>query len=532
MPSFSYDFPYTTKKLPVFASNVVASSQHLAATAGLRMLAKGGNAVDAAIASAIAITIVEPTMNGIGADAFCILWDGEKLVGLNASGHSPALMTADQYKGQDKMPSTGWGSVSVPGAVSLWMTLHARYGKLPFADLFGPAIKYAHDGFRVSYMVARQWDRAVDRLRGQQDWVRDFMPSGRTPKAGEVWKFPDQAKTLTKIAESKGEAFYRGELAEAMDSHARATGGTLRRNDLAEHQADWVDPIGLTYRGTTLHEIPPSGQGIAALMALGILENFDIAGHDCDGAEVAHLRIEAMKLAFADIWRYVADPRFMDVTPKQMLDKGYLKSRAKLIDPRKAQDFGPGTPKDGGTIYLGAADESGMMVSLIQSNYTGFGSGIVVPGTGIALQNRASGFVTTKGHPNEVGPKKRPFHTIIPAFVTKDGKPVATFGLMGGAMQPQGHMQVFSRIVDYGQNPQAAIDGPRWRVHELDKTVWLEEHMPADTANGLEARGHKLTKTKWPSFDFGSSQIIWKFPEGGPYLGASESRRDGAAVGF
>jgi gamma-glutamyltranspeptidase / glutathione hydrolase len=532
VPSFTYDFPYAARKLPVFASNVVASSQHLAATAGLRMLARGGNAVDAAIASAIAITVVEPTMNGIGADAFCILWDGTRLVGLNASGHSPALMTPDQYEGQAGMPSTGWGSVTVPGAVSLWMTLHGRYGKLPFADLFEPAIKYAHDGFRVSYMVARQWARAVDRLRGQQDWVRDFMPNGRTPQQGEVWKFPDQAKTLAKIAESGGEAFYRGELAEAMDSHARATGGALRRNDLADHRADWVDPIGITYRGTTLHEIPPSGQGIAACMALGILENFDIAGHDCDSAEVAHLRIEAMKLAFADIWRYVADPRFMDVTPAQMLDKHYLKNRAKLIDPKKAKDFGPGTPRDGGTIYLGTADESGMMVSLIQSNYTGFGSGIVVPGTGIALQNRATGFVTTKGHPNEVGPKKRPFHTIIPAFITKDGRPVATFGLMGGAMQPQGHMQVFSRIVDYGQNPQAAIDGPRWRVHELDKTVWVEEHMPADTLGGLEARGHKLTRTKWPSFDFGSSQIIWRFPEGGPYLGASESRRDGAAVGF
>jgi gamma-glutamyltranspeptidase/glutathione hydrolase len=532
VPSFTYDFPYASRKLPIFAENVVASSQHLAATAGLRMLAKGGNAVDAAIASAIAITIVEPTMNGIGADAFCILWDGTKLVGLNASGHSPALMTPDQYKGMEKMPSTGWGTVSVPGAVSLWATLHARYGKLPFADLFEPAIKYARDGYRVSYMVARQWDRAVDRLRGQQDWVRDFMPSGRTPKAGEVWKFPAQARTLTKIAESKGESFYRGELADAMDSHARATGGALRRNDLESHQADWVDPIGLTYRGTTLHEIPPSGQGIAACMALGILENFDLNGHDCDGPEVAHLRIESMKLAFADIWRYVADPRHMDVTPAQMLDKHYLKGRAKLIDPRRAQEFGPGIPKNGSTIYLGTADAAGMMVSLIQSNYTGFGSGIVVPGTGIALQNRASGFVTTKGHPNEVGPKKRPFHTIIPAFITKDGKPVATFGLMGGAMQPQGHMQVFSRIVDYGQNPQAAIDGPRWRVHELDKTVWVEEQMPSDTANGLEAKGHKVTRTKWPSFDFGSSQIIWRYAEGGAYLGASESRRDGAAVGF
>ncbi|HEX7199498.1 MAG TPA: gamma-glutamyltransferase family protein, partial [Dongiaceae bacterium] len=394
------------------------------------------------------------------------------------------------------------------------------------------AIKYASDGYRVSYMVSRQWDRAIDRLKGQESWVKAFLPGGRAPKAGELWKFPDQAKTLARIAESKGEAFYTGELAGAIDSHARATGGTLRLNDLAQHRADWVDPIGLTYRGTTLHEIPPNGQGIAACMALGILENFDLAGHDCDGPEVSHLRIEAMKLAFADIWRYVADPRFMEVTPRQMLDKAYLKSRARLIDAKKAQDFGPGMPKDGGTIYLGTADASGMMVSLIQSNYTGFGSGIVVPGTGIALQNRASGFVTTKGHPNEVGPNKRPFHTIIPSFITKDGKPIATFGLMGGAMQPQGHMQVFSRIVDYGQNPQAAIDGPRWRVHELDKTVWVEDHFPADTANGLESRGHKLTRTGWPSFAFGSSQIIWRFPEGGPYFAASESRRDGAAVGF
>ena len=531
MPSFSYDFPYASKKLPVFAANVVASSQPLAAQAGLRMMAKGGNAVDAAIASAIAITVVEPTINGIGADAFCILWDGSKLVGLNASGHSPALMTPDQYKGQDKMPSTGWGSVTVPGAVSLWVELHERYGKLPFADLFEPAIKYASDGFRVSYMVARQWARAVDRLRGQQDWVRDFMPRGRTPQAGEVWKFPDRPgrsprsprprRGLLSRRARRGDGQPRpGDRRRAAPQRPRRASGGLGRSDrphLSRHDAA---------------RDPAVGQGIAACMALGILENFDLAGHDCDGPEVAHLRIEAMKLAFADIWRYVSDPRFMEVTPAQMLDKHYLKSRAKLIDPKQAKDFGPGTPREGGTIYLGTADASGMMVSLIQSNYTGFGSGIVVPGTGIALQNRASGFVTTAGHANQVGPKKRPFHTIIPAFITKDGRPVATFGLMGGAMQPQGHMQVFSRIVDYGQNPQAAIDGPRWRVHELDKTVWTEEHMPAATLEGLEARGHKLTRTKWPSFDFGSSQIIWRFPEGGPYLGASESRRDGAAVGF
>ncbi len=533
MPAFNYEFPYPSTRLPIFAGNVVASSQHLAATAGLRMLAKGGNAVDAAIATAIAITVVEPTMNGIGADAFCILWDGQKLVGLNASGLSPALMTPDRYAGRDKMPDTGWDSVTVPGAVSLWIELHKRYGKLPFADLFEPGIKLAHDGFRVSTMVARQWHRAIPRLQDQPSWRAAFIPNGRAPQPGELWKFPDQATTLRKIAESGGDAFYRGELADKMEKYAIETGGALRRADLDAHRPDWVDPIGLDYRGTTLHEIPPNGQGIAACMALGILENFDVARLAPDGPELAHLRIEAMKLAFADIHRYVADPRFMEVTSAQMLDKGYLKSRAKLIDPGKAQDFGPGVPKVGGTIYLGTADASGMMVSLIQSNYTGFGSGIVVPGTGIALQNRGTGFSLKPGHPNFVAPRKRPFHTIIPAFITKDGQPVATFGLMGGGMQPQGHMQVFSRIVDHGQNPQAAIDAPRWRIHETDGTVWTEPHMPQGTLSGLEAKGHKLTKTPdSPSFDFGSSQIIWRFPEGGPYLGASESRRDGAAVGF
>jgi gamma-glutamyltranspeptidase/glutathione hydrolase len=372
----------------------------------------------------------------------------------------------------------------------------------------------------------------VSELESQPGFRQAFMPRGRAPLPGEKFTFPDQAATLRKIAESRGEAFYRGELAEKIAAHAKSNGGAMTVADLAAHTLDWVEPLAQNYRGWTLHEIPPNGQGIGALVSLGILDFFDLRALPVDSADSLHLQIEAMKLAFADIYRYVADPRFMEVTPQQMLDKAYLKSRAKLIDPKKAKDFGPGTPKDGGTIYLGTADASGMMVSLIQSNYTGFGSGIVVPGTGIALQNRGTGFVTTKGHPNEVGPNKRPFHTIIPAFITKDGRPVATFGLMGGAMQPQGHMQVFSRMVDYGQNPQAAIDAPRWRVHETDGTVWTEEHMPQGTLEGLESRGHRLTRTKMPSFDFGSSQIIWRFPDGGPYLGASESRRDGAAVGF
>jgi gamma-glutamyltranspeptidase/glutathione hydrolase len=530
--SFNWNNPYAWPRKPLLAANAVATSQPLAAQAGLQMLAEGGSAVDAILATAITLSLVEPVSNGIGSDAYAIVWDGRTLHGLNASGRSPAAWTLDYFGGQKAMPVRGWDSVSVPGCVSLWVGLHAKYGKLPFADLFEPGIQYARDGFRVSYMVSRQWDRAITRLKDQPSWVAAFLPNGRAPQPGEIWKFPAQAETLAKIAASNGEAFYRGELAEAMDHYAQETGGALRKADLAAHKPDWVDPIGLTYRGTTLHEIPPSGQGIAACMALGILENFDIAGHENDGPEVAHLRIEAMKLAFADIHKYVADPRFMQVTPAQLLDKAYLKSRAKLIDPRKAQNFGPGVPKQSGTIYLGTADASGMMVSLIQSNYTGFGSGIVVPGTGIALQNRGTGFSLEPGHANFVAPNKRPFHTIIPGFITKDGRPVATFGLMGGGMQPQGHMQVFSRIVDYGQNPQAAIDGPRWRLHESDGTVWTESHMQDSTLTGLESRGHKVTRTTWPSFDFGSSQIIWRFPEGGPYLGASESRRDGAAVGF
>jgi gamma-glutamyltranspeptidase / glutathione hydrolase len=530
-PPFSFDFPYASPRLPIFARNVVASSQHLAATAGLRMLAKGGSAADAAIATAITLTIVEPTMNGIGGDAFCILWDGTKLMGINASGRAPALMTRDRFKGRDKMPGEGWDSVSVPGCVSLWVELHRRYGKLPFPDLFEPAIRHAHDGYRVSWMVAQQWARATPRLKDQPGWAAAFIPNGRAPLPGELWKFPAQAETLRKIADSKGEAFYHGELAEKMEAFALKGGGTLRVSDLAAHKADWVDPIGLAYHGTSLHEIPPNGQGIAACMALGILENFDLTGFAPDGPEVAHLRIEAMKLAFADAHRYVADPAHMEVTPAQMLDKGYLKSRARLINPKKATSFGPGVPKLGGTVYLGAADESGMMVSLIQSNYAGFGSGVVVPDTGIALQNRAAGFSLQAGHPNEVAPGKRPFHTIIPGFITKGGVPLATFGLMGGGMQPQGHMQVLSRIVDFGQNPQAAIDAPRWRVHESGE-LWLEPHMPAATADALAALGHTVVKTAWPSFDFGSSQIIWRYPDGGPYLGASESRRDGAAVGF
>ena len=355
------------------------------------------------------------------------------------------------------------------------------------------------------------------------------MPNGRAPQAGELFRFPDHAATLEKIAATKGEAFYRGELAQKLEAHSAQHGGLMKASDLAAHVSDWVEPLQMNYRGYTVHELPPNGQGIAALIALGIIENFDVASHKVDSADSLHLQIEAMKLAFADVYAYVGDPAHMKLRPQDMLDRDYLKQRAKLIDMKRAQDFGHGTPPKGGTVYLTAADASGMMVSMIQSNYMGFGSGVVVPGTGISLQNRAATFVTKPGHANQVGPKKRPFQTIIPGFVTRDGKPVMSFGVMGGSMQPQGHPQVMVRIADYGQNPQAACDGPRFRfVQGMDVNV--EGGLAPATLEELTRRGHRIVELKEGYMDFGSAQMIWKLDGG--YLAASDPRRDGQAVGF
>ena len=355
------------------------------------------------------------------------------------------------------------------------------------------------------------------------------MPKGRAPLPGESFVFPDQARTLQRIAETKGEAFYKGDLAEKIVAHARQYGGAMTLADLAAHQVDWVEPVGQHYRGYTLHEIPPNGQGIGALISLGILENIDMAGLPVDSADSLHVQIEAMKLAFADIYEYVSDPATMRVTPAQMLDGAYLKSRARLIDMKKAQEPKFGTPPTGGTVYLTAADASGMMVSYIQSNYAGFGSGIVVDGTGISMQNRGYGFVLKPGHANEVGPRKRPFQTIIPAFVTKGGEPVMSFGLMGGSMQAQGHSQVMVRFADYGQNPQAAADAPRWRIDDGLK-FGIEQGVSAEVIADLRRRGHDITEADRWSTDFGRAQLIYKMDDG--YLAASERRTDGQAVGF
>jgi gamma-glutamyltranspeptidase/glutathione hydrolase len=535
---FNWSAGYASQRLPVFARNVVATSHPLAAQAGLRMLLRGGNAVDAAIATAAVMTIVEPCSNGLGSDAFCIVWDGKQLQGLNASGCAPAGWTPEYFAGKygpgaATPPKRGWDSVTVPGAVAGWVALHGRYGRLPFAELLAPAIEIAERGYAVPVIVQHKWRNAASlpEITTQPGFAEAFLPHGRAPEVGERFALPDAARTLRLIALTTGEAFYCGEIAAAAEAHARAHGGQMRAEDFAHYQPEWVTPIARNYRGHTLHEIPPNGQGIAALIALGILDHFDLASLPVDGAASQHLQIEAMKLAFADVYRYVAEPRSMRLTPAQMLDDAYLASRAALIDPKRAQDFGPGHGPQGGTIYLTAADERGMMVSFIQSNYMGFGSGVVVPGYGLSLQNRGHGFTLDPASDNLVGPGKRPFHTIIPAFLTKDGQPVMSYGVMGGDMQPQGHVQTLVRMLDYHQNPQAACDAPRWRY--AAGTVNAEQGFDAVAAQGLRDLGHRVEPFSDSYQDYGAGQFIWRLgdPAVDGYVAASDPRRDGQAAG-
>jgi gamma-glutamyltranspeptidase/glutathione hydrolase len=539
--NFNFANPYTSTRLPVFARNVVSTSHPLAAQAGLRMLWQGGNAVDAAIAAAAAITLTEPVSCGLGSDAFCILWDGQQLHGLNASGTAPQTWTPEYFKrkyGEDAQtpPKRGIDSVTVPGAVASWVAMSERFGKLPFEDLLQPAIEIAERGYLLPVVVQQKWAAATPELRNQPGFADNFLPWGRAPNVGELFKFPAAAKGLRAIAQTKGQAFYGGEIAQAIERFSAEHGGSITARDFANYKAEWVTPIAQNYRGYTLHEIPPNGQGIAALIALGILENFDLASMAVDGVDSQHLQIEAMKLAFADVYRYVAEPSAMEVTPAQMLDPAYLKQRAKLIDMQRAQDFGAGNPVKGGTIYLSTADENGMMVSFIQSNYMGFGSGCVEPNFGISLQNRGHGF-SLNAHglnpANVVAPGKRPFHTIIPAFLSKDGQPVMSYGVMGANMQPQGHMQTLVRMLDYGQNPQAACDAPRWR-YNAGLEINVEASLNHETAQGLQTRGHQVGVINDSYQDFGAGQFIWRAgdPKVEGYVVASDARRDGLAAGF
>jgi gamma-glutamyltranspeptidase / glutathione hydrolase len=528
--------PYPTVRSPLMARNVVATSQPLGAQAGLRLLMQGGNAVDAAIATAAAMTVVEPVSNGLGSDGFAIVWDGRQLHGLNASGVAPATWNPEYFRRRHgaQMPMRGWDSVTTPGAVAGWVALSARFGKLPFADLMQPAIELAERGYGVGVVTADKWARAVPLLHEQPGFAATFMPRGRAPLPGERFVLAGAGATLRRIAATKGEAFYRGEIAERLVAHAAAHGGSMTLADLAGYAPSWVTPIEKRFAGHTVHEIPPNGQGIAALIALGMLDQFDLGRFGADSLDAQHLQIEAMKLAFADTYRWVADARSMtQVRPADLLDDGYLAERARLIDPRRAQDFAHGTPPAGGTIYLSAADEGGMMVSLIQSNYMGFGSGIVVPGTGVSLQNRGHGFTLDEAHPNVVAPGKQPFHTIIPAFLTKDGAPVMSFGVMGGNMQPQGHVQTLVRLLVHGQQPQAACDAPRWKV-ATGLAIDCEHTMAPALVQGLRERGHRIVPVPDSYMDYGSGQFIARLSaelEDG-YVAASDSRREGQAAGF
>lgn len=523
-------YKYPSRRSVMYGTKgMVCSSQPLAAQAGLDMIKKGGNAVDAAIATAIALTVLEPTSNGLGSDAFAQVWIDGKLYGINGSGYAPELLTPDCAALKDKtaIPERGWESVTVPGAVSAWAELHKRFGKLPFAELFAPAIEYAENGYPVSPVISRLWHEGLGVFAPYKDnaafkgWFDTFTENGETPAAGTVAKLPKQARTLRLIADSYGEAFYRGEIADKIDEFSRSTGGYIRKSDLAAYRAEWVEPISIDYRGYRVWELPPNGHGIVALMALNILKGFEHGSKDC--AENLHHEIEAMKLAYADGRKYVADPRYMKAQVKELLSDEYTAKRRALIGEQAIMPE-PGNPFCGGTVYLCTADGDGNMVSYIQSNFQGFGSGIVVPGYGIAFNDRASGFTLDPQHDDYLVPLKKPYHTIIPGFLTKDGKAVGPFGVMGGYMQPQGHLQVIHNVIDFGMNPQEALDCPRWQWIE-GKKVMVEAGVGEELINALRARGHELIVTD-DFIDFGRGQMIWRNDDG-VLVGATEPRADG-----
>lgn len=542
---FDWQFPHPSRRAPVIAGNVVATSQPLAAQAGLQIMARGGNAVDAAIATAIALAVTEPCSNGIGSDLFAQVWDGTRLHGLNASGRAPAAWNPARFAGMKKMPMTGWDAVTVPGAVSGWVALSKRFGRLPFADLFEPAIRYARDGYPVAPGTSRKWKKRGPILSAVPGFAEGFMRLGHAPEAGERFSFPEQARTLELIAASHGSEFYEGGLAGAMCAHAKAHGGAMTVADLASHAADWVEPLAVEYCGHTLHELPPNGQGLVALMALGILQRRDFGSVAPASPDYYHLMIEALKLAFADVHRHVADPASMKIDPASLLEDSHLAECAASIDMKRAGDYGRDRPRPGGTVYLCTADSEGRMVSLIQSNFKDFGSGVVVPGTGISLHSRGLGFSLEPGHPNLVAGGKRPFHTIIPGFVTRAGQPLMALGIVGAEMQPQGHVQILARVINGLENPQSALDAPRFRfLGGLD--VAFEEGIPGEVRTELAARGHRVVDSGGPAgtekltreqdvvasarSNFGGAQIIYRLPDA--YVAASDPRKDGQAVGY
>ncbi|MCY0878916.1 MAG: gamma-glutamyltransferase family protein [Firmicutes bacterium] len=511
---------------------MVATAHPLAAQAGLLILQKGGNAVDAAIAAAAMLTVVEPTSNGIGGDAFALVWSQGQLYGLNASGPAPHGLTPAwvRSRGHHSMPAYGWETVTVPGVPAAWASLAARFGRLSLAETLTPAIEVAERGHPVAPTVAYFWRRAFDRysqvLTAPEfaEWFRVFAPGGHPPEAGALWRAPDHARTLAEIARTNAESFYAGPLADALVAFSRETGGVITAEDLGTYQPEWVAPLSVSFHGYDVWELPPNGQGVVALMALKMLDGLVPVNDE----ERVHFQIEALKLAFEDGWAYVTDPRCMPIRWETLLDDAYLAHRRALI-ARTARPDIAGHSSLGGTVYLAAADGEGTMVSYIQSNYAGFGSGLVVPGTGIALQNRGQLFCLDDHHPNRLEPGKRPYHTIIPGFLTYQGYPVGPFGVMGGFMQPQGHVQLLSYLLERGLNPQAALDAPRFYWDPRGR-VFCEPGFPEGIVAGLRQRGHDVQVTEDVGL-FGRGQLIWRLPSGA-LLGATEPRADGCVAAW
>jgi gamma-glutamyltranspeptidase/glutathione hydrolase len=538
-----------TRSEVIATQGMAATSHPLATQVALDVMKRGGTAVDAAIAANATIGLMEPTGSGVGGDLFAIVWDvkSRKLHGLNASGRSPAALSLAELRaelrklGVTTIPRTGPLPVSVPGAVDGWFELHARFGKLPMKELLQPAIAYARDGFPVTEIIAEGWAANARVLSKYPNFAATYMPGGRAPAKGEIFRNPQLADTLRAIAEGGRDAFYKGEIAQRIDRYMRANGGYLRAADLAAHTSEWVEPVSTSYRGYDVWELPPNTQGVAVLQMLNILEGYDLRAMGFGSAEYLHLLIEAKKLAFEDRARHYADPAFAKIPLRTLLSKEYGTKRRALIGSKAALEYPVGNPAvdQGDTIYLTVADAAGNMVSLIQSNYRGMGSGMTPDGCGFSLQDRGEMFSLEDGHPNVYAPAKRPFHTIIPAFVTRDGKPWLSFGVMGGAMQPQGHVQVLVNLIDFGMNLQEAGDAPRARHDGSSEPtgqqmrdggrVILEQGYSPEVVKSLEARGHRVKVEN--DGDFGGYQAILR-NEHGVYFGASESRKDGAAQGY
>lgn len=535
---------FATRSEVIAKHGMVATSQPLATQAAIDILKKGGSAIDAAIAANAMLGLVEPTGCGVGGDLFAIVWDAktQKLHGLNASGRSPKSLTLDYFKKQGitHIPTYGPLPVSVPGCVDGWFELHKKFGKLAMSEILAPAIAYAREGFPVTELIAYYMQASSNRISQYENFKETFMPNGRTPRKGEVFKNPYLADTYEKIATLGRDEFYKGSIAQAIDSYMKRNGGFLSYEDMAAHHSEWVEPVSTSYRGYDVWELPPNGQGIAALQILNVLEQYDIKSMGYGSAEYIHLFVEAKKLAYEDRARYYADMAFSDVPVEQLISKKYAKERAALINPeRAARRYDAGKLNTSNTIYLTVADGEGNMVSLIQSNYTGMGSGMTPDKLGFVLQDRGEMFSLKEGHPNVYEPGKRPFHTIIPAFITKDGKPWISFGVMGGGMQPQGHAQIVVNLIDFGMNLQEAGDAPRIQhggsseptdeIMTDGGTVYLESGFDYNVIRRLVRMGHKVA---YNVGGYGGYQAIMWDEANGVYFGASESRKDGQAAGY